>query len=485
MLALIYARESVFEAKAGTRSTDEQTDEGVKRCDHRGWEPIRVDGELSLVDSGKGASRRSRGKREAWERAKRILAGKELGVPKPDVLVCWAASRAQRDLAHYVELRDLCAEHGVLWDYNGQTYNLADDDDRFRTGLDALLAEREAAEISKNVRRALNANFAQGRPHGKVLFGYERIYDPKTGALDGQVPSPIEAPIVVRVFREWVKGCSLRAISAGLNGDGLLKRGNPWKGERIAALLDNPAYKGQSVRNGETVEAGWEPLVPVEVWDQAQARRRSVRERQVRQSPTARMLTGVLRCGREGCGGRTVTRPSTTKTGGRRRIYACRECGRTNRDCNRLDTWVSGLVLARIARQDPEAAAEGEDPAVEAARLRLKQLKAELEEAMGLWQQRNPDGTRKLSAQAYAMMEADLVPQIAVADRELRSAVLPIDIDDAPSDPEDLPAWWAAVGPERRREIVSGYIVEIVLHPLGRGRRVYDDADYATIEWRR
>src|ERR1700687_5300489 len=40
-----------------------------------------------------------------------------------DVLVTWEASRAQRDLAAYVTLRDLCAERGVLLSYSGRTYD--------------------------------------------------------------------------------------------------------------------------------------------------------------------------------------------------------------------------------------------------------------------------------------------------------------------------------------------------------------------------
>ena len=60
-----------------------------------------------------------------------------------DVLVTWEASRAQRDLDAYLELRRLCAASGVRWAYSGTVYDLAHGSDRFRTGLDALVAEDE------------------------------------------------------------------------------------------------------------------------------------------------------------------------------------------------------------------------------------------------------------------------------------------------------------------------------------------------------
>ena len=51
----------------------------------------------------------------------------------------------------------LCAERGVLWSYGGKLYDLSNGDDRFGTGLDALLAEKEADQISERVLRGKRA----------------------------------------------------------------------------------------------------------------------------------------------------------------------------------------------------------------------------------------------------------------------------------------------------------------------------------------
>ena len=95
-----------------------------------------------------------------------------------DVLVTWEASRAQRDLDAYLELRRLCAASGVRWAYSGTVYDLAHGSDRFRTGLDALVAEDEVEKMRSRVLRALRANANSGRPHGVVGFGFRREYDP-------------------------------------------------------------------------------------------------------------------------------------------------------------------------------------------------------------------------------------------------------------------------------------------------------------------
>src|SRR5690606_14206298 len=155
-----------------------------------------------------GASRKSRGTRDGWERARQLVGAGDI-----DVLVTWEASRAQRDLSAYAELRDLCASTGTLWSYSGKTHDLADAHDRLTTGLDALLAEREAEEISGRVLRAMRANAAEGRPHGRRLYGYRRTYDATTGRLTGQEPDPVEAAVVAGIFASYMAGSGMRTIA--------------------------------------------------------------------------------------------------------------------------------------------------------------------------------------------------------------------------------------------------------------------------------
>jgi hypothetical protein len=76
---------------------------------------------------------------------------------------------------------------------------------------------------------APQARFVAGRPHGRWLYGYKRVYDPESGKLQGQVPDPAEAAIVQEVARRHLAGESTVSIVADLNARGvLLPTGAQW-----------------------------------------------------------------------------------------------------------------------------------------------------------------------------------------------------------------------------------------------------------------
>ncbi|MEO7196278.1 MAG: recombinase family protein, partial [Pseudonocardiaceae bacterium] len=188
--AVIYTRVSRDPHGRG-RSVAEQERECRVECQRHGWDVVEV-----LRDNDRGASRWSRKDRPAYHRLSELLVTGGVGV-----LVTWEASRAHRDLAAYVQLRDLCAERGVLWSYSGRVYDLARGDDRFSTGLDSLVAEKSAEETRERVLRAVRANVEAGRPHGKVPYGYRREHDPATGESVAQVPDEQTAPVVREIAR--------------------------------------------------------------------------------------------------------------------------------------------------------------------------------------------------------------------------------------------------------------------------------------------
>jgi hypothetical protein len=236
-------------------------------------------------------------------------------------------------------------------------------------------------------------------------------------------------------------------------------------------VLTNPAYVARRVHHGEVVaDATWPPLVHVDDFERAQARLEARQD--VKQGATPRLLTGVARCGV--CSGRMACGKDRLD----RRIYQCRNGFHVARDMRRLDAWVEEIVVDRLSRPDAADALEGApDPAAGEARKRAEGLRAELDEAMGLWK------AKKLSATRFAEMEQELLPQIAEAEREARRALVPLDID-VPT--EGLEEWWEReLEREQKREIIGALIAAVVVHPVGKGRRNFDPADVTDVEWRR
>ncbi|HSH62381.1 MAG TPA: recombinase family protein [Acidimicrobiales bacterium] len=456
--ALIYTR--VSQDRAGGRSPAEQEAEGRQVCVREGWEVTEV------VTDSLGASRHSKGTRRGWERARQLVADGAV-----DVLVTWEASRAQRDLAAYAELRELCARNGVRWSYSGRTYDMAEPSDRFTTGLDALLAEREADETAERVRRAMRGNAAQGRPHGRRLFGYQRVYDDRTGLLGGQVHLPDEAAVVREVFTGYLAGRGIRTLARELNSAGVTtSTGARWADGQVRRMLTNPAYAARRVHHGEVVgEADWPSIIDSETFDRVQARFAAMAGRQSRQTSAARLLTGVARCGV--CGGRMHALHDRRG----RKFYECNEKFCVARDLAKLDAYVTLVVLERLGRPDVTEALAGvaQDPAVTDARQRAQELRAQLDDAVEQFT------AGKLTGATLAKIEAKMLPLIDDAEREARHALVPLEVDVPTS---NVDAWWDGLTGEVRREIVATLLAAVVVLPTRKGTRGFDPTA-VRIEW--
>ncbi|HEX2574923.1 MAG TPA: recombinase family protein [Aquihabitans sp.] len=448
--ALIYTR--VSEDRAGGRSPEEQEAEARSVCHRNGWAVVEV------VTDSVGASRYSKGTRAGW---KRVTALVESGAV--DALVTWEASRAHRDLAAYVALRDLCVRAGVVWSYSGRTYDLADHGDRFATGLDALLAEREAGEVAGRVQRAMRANAVQGKPHGRRLYGFQRVYDRTTGRLSGQVEEPTEAAVVREVFRSYLAGRGPRTIAADLNSSGSrTASGAAWSDVQIRRMLRTPAYAARRQHRGEVVGPGdWPALVEPEMFDRVQARLDDVRARNPRIRGTAKLLSGVGRCGV--CGGKVASIHDRNK----RKTYACKTGFHVGRDLKKLDAFVSAIVIERLSRPDAAAAVRGPavTPASDDARSRAAQIRAQLDDAVSEFTAGN------LSGALLAQVEQQLRPALNQAEREAQREYVGLDLDVPVT---DVAGWWDALGEEVRREVVGALLTSVTIMPTERGSRRFD-----------
>jgi site-specific DNA recombinase len=390
----------------------DQRIENERFCERQGWQIVG-----RFTDPGKSASRHGKGKRTDYaEMIRRTRAG------ECDILVVWEASRAYRDLAVYVELRDLCTERKVLLCYDGTVYDMTRSDDRYRTGQDALQAEREADKIRDRNLRTTRLNAERGRPHGRTPYGYRRVYDQDTGELLKQVPHEQQAPILREIATRAGGGQSLYKIARDLNERGIPGPGGArWNRDTMPDLITKPTYIGKRQHQGVVIgDAEWEPILEEDVYYACVTRFADPARRFANGNAVKHLLSGIAGC--TPCAGGTVrARPN-----GGRLSYMCVDCFRVSIRKEVLDEIVTGAVLAYVERPEFVAAltSAAADEGARAALAEAEAFEVQLAEAREL-AGRFVNGRVALSALSLAKLEQELLPRIEAAQQRAQVATVP------------------------------------------------------------
>jgi site-specific DNA recombinase len=459
--AVIYTRVSSDPNERG-RSVAEQEAECRAVCARNGWEVQHV-----LTENDRSASRYATKARPEYARLIRLLDSGEA-----DVLVTWEASRAQRDLSAYATLRDLCERRGVLWSYSGRTYDLSESDDRFSTGLDALLAERESDQTRKRVLRAVRANAEKGRPHGKLLYGYRREYDPATRELVGQVPDPVTSEVVKEAVRRVLAGETPYAVAQDFNRRGIptptgASRG--WDLTQIKRLCVNPGYAGLRVHKGRVIgKAGWPALVDIATHHALITRLSDPCRRTQRDSAVKHLLSGLAVCGV--CGGRLRVQRNRGFL-----AYLCVTKFHVSRREDLVDQVVEGVAVARLQRPDAlTLLADDADEESAAALAEARQKQARLDEFY------DAAAAGKLTPAALSRIEATLLPEIEAAQRQAHRPTVPAVVSGIAG--PDAAARWVGLTLAQKREVIDT-LMTVRIMPTGKGVRNFRPQD-VVIEWK-
>ncbi|MFJ9448223.1 recombinase family protein [Kitasatospora sp. NPDC101235] len=432
--AFLYARAS-RDLKGRGSSTTAQMTENRREAEDRGW---LVVGEFT--DDNRSASRYAKRVRTHFaDMVERVRAG------EADVIVTWENSRLQRDLEVYVQIRQLCMETSTLWCYGGDVYDMRRRQDRKRTALDAVASEDEVEVIRDRNLRTVRLNAEAMRPHGRVLTGYQRRYDPDTGDLIDQVPDPVWAPIVRRVFAEFVGGTSPYSIARGLNRDGIrTSTGKEWREGGILAILARPTYAGYRVFQGEIIgKAGWDPLIDDLTWQQTKAILADPERRRTRSSTVVHLLVGIARCGV--CTGplRAVDSPEGLK-------YGCRDNFCVAILAEVLEAYVEYRLLHWLA--SPDAAAAFQDPTrsadADAAVALVAKLTVELDTA------RAAAKAGTLSVASLIAVEAGLLPRLSEAQAAADAFTVASPLLVSLMGRDDVDKRWQALTLEQKRSVL-------------------------------
>jgi DNA invertase Pin-like site-specific DNA recombinase len=270
-----------------------------------------------------------------------------------DMIICRDQSRLGRDAIEVtLVVRDLVRDRGCRLYYyaTGQEVQFANAIDQATTFIQGTGHQMELEAIRSRTREALRSRVRNGQIAGGICFGYK--LDRKTDASGRKytlaIVNEAEAPVVRRIYEEYLADRGLKQIAHRLNAEGVPapsagRRGSgSWAPGAIRTILLNPRYRGiylhgriKKVRQaGAMVRVKADPrdvieteipqwrIVDDQTWFAVQAKFTTRGPRSVlnAKAPAKYPLTGLAHC--SVCGGAIVSHRVRTFGGGADRMMA-------------------------------------------------------------------------------------------------------------------------------------------------------------------
>ena len=264
-----------------------------------------------------GISAKSSKKRVEFNRM--IAMAKEKDTPFSTIFV-WKFSRFARNQEESIVFKSLLRKNNV------DVVSISEPvvDGVFGSLIERIIEwmdEYYLIRLSGEVKRGMTEKAGRGEAMCHPALGYSLI--------NGKyVPNETEAPIIKKIFNDYVNGKGEREIAQELGNQGVrTHRGNKPDNRLIDYILHNPVYIGKirwstngkaaSKRdyNNENIivaDGSHEPIIDTELWNKAQKRLKQQKamygNRQRKEQPVDWMLKGLMRC--SACGA-TLIRSQT------------------------------------------------------------------------------------------------------------------------------------------------------------------------------
>lgn len=458
----IYGRQS----KAKAKSIAEQLADCDADTAALGWTVAE------RYSDGKSASRHAKGARGDWAR---LLADLDAG--RLDALVLWESSRGDRTLTTWSAMLDLCRERGVLIRIteHRRTYDVRNRRDWRTLAEDGVDSADESEKTSARSRRATAAQAAAGRPHGRVRYGYERVYDPATRALLGEREHPEQAAVVRFVVRQVGRSMPIVVVARWL---AMLfvpaPGGGRWYASTVRAIASNPAYAGYRVHHSERYPATWQALVTEAEHLAALRVLTDPKRKTERPGRQVWMLSYLVRCA---VCGEWLNHQAAGAHGYAR--YRCASRGHVHINARELDAFVLDVLAQWLAEQRLEPPSN--DGEALAAHAEADALQVRLDE----W--RDSAARGETSPASLARIEPQLIEQIKAARQRAERASTPavlLDVLDGLPSVDEIRRRLAGLPAPAQREII-GLLLTITIHrPTRRASRT-NPIDFDRIEIQR
>lgn len=241
---------------------------------------------------------------------------------RPGYLILWKLDRLSR------EVHDSFIIDAQLRDFGVQIVTVAEilpEDEGLRyaiQGLYASMAHNFIVNHRSNVIRGLNYNAQNTLFNGIKILGYKGKPNEKY-EID-----PETAPIVRKIFTDYVEGKPLQKIANELNESGFRSgRGKEFVVNSLSRILHNRVYIGEYKWGEYVIPGGMPQIISEELFDAAEKKLAKNKRggkgaaRKLNPEDVDFWLTGHIYCGE--CGGPLHGISGTSKTGNIYYYYTC------------------------------------------------------------------------------------------------------------------------------------------------------------------
>lgn len=463
--AAIYTRVS----KRKGCSVEEQETGNRAECERNGW-PV-----AEIYTDSISASRFARKGRPDWAR---LLADLDLG--SFGVLVLWESSRGDRDPESWMGLLRRCRERGVLVHVtsHARTYDMANPRDWRTLAEDGVDSAYESEKTSLRLQRAMAGNALSGRPHGMVVYGYQRVYDEHTRKLAEQRPHPEQAPVVAEIVRRVAAAVPISAITHDLTARGVpTARGGTWDRATVRKIAVNPAYIGKRPWKGQLYDAMWPPIVDEAAYWSAVRLLADPARKTTRPGRQVHLLSFLAVCGE--CGAWLAMFQAASRRP--HPMYGCSRKGCVYVRADSLDAYATAVMCAYLARPDVieelRASSGGDDGKLTALRGELAAQRGELAELRGAAH------AGRMSVASAIAIEPGILTRIGDLERKERELATPPALAGLITPGEDVAARWEEAPMSSRRQVARLLCSPAILGTLRLGRAL-GTGHRATLEQR-
>lgn len=467
-----------------------QRDDCADLCTAKGWMPVEyVDNDVSASSSKK---------RPAYERMLTDIRDGRIGA-----VVAWDLDRLHRRPIELEAFMALADEHHLALATVSGDVDLSTAQGRLVARLKGSVAAHEIEHKKARQRRAAQQKAARGEPQWRNAFGYvlgeHKPECPPACKDHHHRLDPVTAPLVERAYAAVLAGSSISDIAREWNAAGAYGlTGRPWTPSTVSLFLRKPRNAGLRAHNGEVVGAGtWPPLVDEETWRVAQSVLDAPGRAPGRKTVRKHLLTGVMRCGKPGCGGylsgQWVMQPTGGQSGRPKAgavkepsgqmahsiTYGCKSCRGVSIRAEHVEPMVYAAVAERLARPDAVdlLKAELHDTAeAEALRRERATLLGRLDEIAD--ERADGDLTGPQARRATERITEKLT---AVERRQQDQERLRV-FDGIPLGTPEVAAAVGRLSPDRLRAVIDVLVVFEVA-PVGKGGKVFNP-DRVSATWK-